>query len=445
MSNLPTASERLATLRGPEAASFGELIALGRDGDSVVGETSIPELGEFAFEASQIRQTRTGRHARIDVMQGAGEQGRCIAFDVVNTDRDASRRDLASAAARALGEGRWGPKAAALKMRLDAFCDGFWGCHVSGSEGSWVQGSREARPGFLLEPYLLSGGGTILFGPPGSTKSYIAMIWALGITHGSIPWCHEQTPVLLVNLERDAASVQWRTACIADVLGVPASILAINRRGYTMAAVHEAVLATVKRHGVGLVIVDSLSRAGTGSLTDDEDSNRAMDMLNALGVAWCILAHTPRADTTHEYGSVMQSAAADRTVRCTAQSDTANRKSGVQLEVVKANDRGKGQPEAFTLEFDASDDLVGFRKASPGEWPDLSCIAHSQLDTILSYLDEAGKATTKEIAQECGMPTNQVRAICSRSDRIVRVAEGGGKGRGSVWGRAAHVALTGGL
>lgn len=438
----PSAAERLAVLRGPEQPDFAEVVQVVRDGDGVIGETELPDLGPFTFEATQIRSTRTGPHARIDILRGIGQPTRRIAYDVVNTDRDSARRDLASAGARALGENRWGPVGQALKVRLDAFCDAFWACHVAGSEGQWVKGCRDARPGFLLEPYLLDGGGTILFGPPGSTKSYIAMIWALGITHGVLPWSHRQTPVLLVNLERDATSVSWRTSCIASVLGCEPSVLAINRRGYTLSAVHEAVLATVKRHDVGLVIVDSLSRAGTGSLTDDEDSNRAMDMLNALGVSWCILAHTPRADTTHEYGSVMQSAAADRTVRCTAQTDSPNRRAGVQLEVCKANDRGKGKPEVFTLAFDTSDDLCGFHRASPGEWPDLTLAAASPLDLVLEYLDENGSATTTEIATETALQANQVRSICSRSDRIVRLDGGGGRGNAARWGRALLGALS---
>lgn len=442
-SSEPSAAERLAVLRGPEVAEFSELVSVARDGDGVVAETIIPDLGPFTLEATQIRSTRTGPHARLDILRGIGTGARRIAYDVVNTDRDSARRDLASAGARALGENRWGPVGQALKMRLDAFCDAYWSCHVSGSEGEWMDGCRDARPGFLLEPYLLDGGGTILFGPPGSTKSYVAMIWALGVTHGTAPWSHRQTPVLLVNLERDAASVKWRTSCIASVLGCPPSILAINRRGYTLSAVHEAVLSTVKRHGVGLVIVDSLSRAGTGSLTDDEDSNRAMDMLNALGVSWCILAHTPRADTTHEYGSVMQSAAADRTVRCTAQTDAPNRRAGVQLEVCKANDRAKGKPEVFTLSFDADDDLCGFRKAAPGEWPDLSTMVASSLDAILSFLKDYGKATTKQIADETGLNAGQVRAVCSRSELIVRLSDGGGRGNASTWGIGARTVSEG--
>jgi len=438
--------ERLAVLTIGDPGRNDSLPVAGatmvRVGDAVVWETRIPEIGEVAFIATDLRRQSTGLHARLQIRAGWQEGAPSLGHDVLNVERATSRKDLAALCSRKLGESRAGKLAEAIRLRLDDFAERVWEVWIGAERSEVVVGDRRARPRWLLEPYVIEGGGTILFGPPGSAKSYLAMIWTMALSAGLAPWASAPIPSLLVNLERSTSSVQWRAGCVGEALGIPPLITAMNRRGRTLASLHDAIRADVERLGIKLVVIDSLSRAGTGSLISDEDTNAAMDMLNGLGASWLVLAHTPRADTSHEYGSVMSAAAADRTVRCLSVTDLERRQTGVSVESVKYNDLGAGRAQVWTLGFDDHDDLVEIRRAHSDEWSDLTVSNLSQEDLIVEYLRDAGAALTSEIAGALAMPGGQVRAICSRSKRVVCLERGTGRGSQSRWGPMAPVALS---
>ena len=85
-------------------------------------------------------------------------------------------------------------------------------------------------------------------------------------------------------------------------------------------------------------MVDSLSRMGYGNLIDNDPANKAMDALNGLSpAAWAVLAHTPRGDETHTFGSQMFDAAADVTVQLMTDDKTKDDSLGIGLRVDKAN------------------------------------------------------------------------------------------------------------
>ena len=76
--------------------------------------------------------------------------------------------------------------------------------------------SEPSMPNFDLAPYIVKGGGTILFGPPERMKTMTAMTMAICIDAGlSYPFASvSQSPVLYVNLERPAESMQRRLGCL---------------------------------------------------------------------------------------------------------------------------------------------------------------------------------------------------------------------------------------
>ncbi|HXQ29786.1 MAG TPA: AAA family ATPase, partial [Gemmatimonadales bacterium] len=62
-------------------------------------------------------------------------------------------------------------------------------------------------PAWQLEHYLPESALTVLYGPPGSGKSFLALAWALTIARG-VPWLECQTqrgPVIYVAAEGTAA------------------------------------------------------------------------------------------------------------------------------------------------------------------------------------------------------------------------------------------------
>lgn len=334
------------------------------------------DVGEVSliFQAANVRRASTGVHATITVAYKNGTGPVILDEDTYNVGRRSDREALL----RGIYRGSLGEllKKAAYPVErahhdLMLFQRGLWQYQMGALEPVRRGGATERRrPEFVLHPFVMKSAGTILFAPPGMGKSWVGYIMAITVDAGiSRFWDVEQRPALLVNLERSAESVDTRIGDVNAALGLERerSLLRLDRRGAAYADVAEAVERVVKREGVGFVVVDSLSRMGLGKMIDDDVANRGMDMLNSLGCAWVVLAHTPRADATHTYGSQMFDAAADVTVQLLTD-DTIEGKLGLGLKLMKRNDLPpQKEPAQLALEFDELG-LVGIRRGAAHEF-----------------------------------------------------------------------------
>ena len=170
---------------------------------------------------------------------------------------------------------------------------------------------------WLLAPFITINAGTILFAPPSSGKSWLGLSLAVAVNvGGSSLWTpRKQTNALYINLERSPESFERRLGSVnAALLGHAERqrpLKMLHARGKSLTDVGETVERAVNKYDIGLVILDSLSRAGS-SLIDDTAANRTMDSLNRFGCAWLAIGHTPRDNVNHVFGSQMFSAAADQ-------------------------------------------------------------------------------------------------------------------------------------
>lgn len=341
--------------------------------------------GEVVFRAENIRRTRTGVHAKTTI----GTQGIPLSSETFNVERDDYRTKLTNKFYKRLGQKFGGETVSNLneaypqvELELDfmVFCDGLWTECVGAQTGEWLEGDTDPKPpDYLLEPYILRGGGTIMFAPPESLKSYSMLLWLVSIDAGiSRYWEVQQERVMVVNLERSRSSMAARLGLVNDILGLPIDrpLLFLNRKGRRLVDVLPAAERMVADEGVELTALDSLSRGGFGNLNENEASNEAMDYMNKLSPSWIAIGHTPRADSTHVFGSTMFEAAADVLVRVYDErdedGDPINRDD---LRGVGYTSRGNDVPNTtlrrWAFEFNDVG-LRSIREAGSGEFPELA-------------------------------------------------------------------------
>lgn len=383
------------------------------------------------LSARDLRRDRTGLHGTMAILLNEI----AAAHDVGNLGRDEFRAHLLKSAfaSKVMGNGfsdLWG--LAEAKWLLDEFAVElqvqFAGRYVGQEYGAErIQGGSR----FALRPYILEGGGTILFSPPGSGKTWLAELMAQSINRGiSKFWPVQRAQVCFVNLERDQAEFLDRLAYVNELLGVSSNtgIVSIHQRGRSLAEVYESVLSTIVETGASVLFLDSLSRAGLGSLKEDETANAGADMLNALARTWFAVGHTGRKDESHLYGNIMFDAAADIIVQLS--SEERENSLGMALRVTKANRVRKPPLRYYAFDFkppEGEDDFssipIAFREAKEGEFSELVAKRKYNLDEqIIAYLNEVGSADAGEIAEAIKRQRQHVSSfLSSNPDRIVKL------------------------
>lgn len=220
--------------------------------------------------------------------------------------------------------------------------------------------TEPAPPPWIIRNYVTEGAITLLASAPGMGKSWTGMLMAQSVQCGDVidPIVFdtgEPQPVLYVNLERSKLSLQNRLGMVNRVLGIPPQtpMPQVNARGRSMSEVSEAVRRHLEANDTKLIVIDSLSRMGMGSMTSDDTANDMMDMINSFACGAVVLAHTPRPQgpgqsakrqAEHVFGSQMITAAADFEIILKAK-DMPGQQTLVGMKVIKANDAPKARFE----------------------------------------------------------------------------------------------------
>tara|TARA_Y100000310_G_scaffold90553_1_gene87873 strand:- start:24 stop:2033 length:2010 start_codon:yes stop_codon:yes gene_type:complete len=390
-------------------------------GDTIVWAKSIAGQS-ISFGSMSLRQERTGIHSRISISYNYQP----LAWSLFNIERSEDRTRLANSAHSQLkGEIKGQYSKDNLRQDIDRFCAGLWDFWVSGFIPTLMAGEEaESPPSFLLYPYILQGGGSILFSPPGKGKSQSALLWAVSIDAGiDSLWQVNKQPVLFINLERSVESLKRRLASINVLLGLPAKrpLLTLNARGKSLTAVAPAIRKSVQQYGVKLIILDSISRAGAGDLNEGTTANLVIDTLSSLCETWLALGHTPRASEEHLIGSVLADAGADIIIQLRSQ--ILGNKLGIGYEVTKANDLPQFNQKIYAFEFEDWR-LKAVRPADVAEFPDIEAKSKvDMLEAVVSFLtdQDTGDASATIIAREVGYNRVNISSLLAkRTDKFIK-------------------------
>jgi hypothetical protein len=380
------------------------------------------------FRADDIRKERTGIHAKILL----GVNHLLMAYDNFNLERDGERTRLANSAYKSY------PEAACqlyslkqLKHDLDIFSTLVWNKWVGANVPSRVVGYIDrSLPDFVLSPYIVNGGGTMLFGPPERMKTMTALTWAICIDAGlTWPFSVKQGPILYINLERPDGSMQRRLGDLNRSLGLDPDrpLLMMNARGKSLHEVEEAVSRSVKEEGVTVGFLDSISRAGYGDLIDNRVANQTIDIMNGLFPSWVGIAHSPRNDASHMFGSMHFEAGADIIVQLLTEYQ--DNRIGVGMQVVKANDMQRPPLGSLGYEFD---DYGVTRIWTPDiqDFPELLAITAQRgglTDEVKLFLKGNGEANADDISKAIMRSRGAVAKLLAASDQFSIVRREGHK------------------
>lgn len=398
---------------------------------SVQWEHPITPDHTLRMVASDIRRERTGVHAKVTLYL----DGVYLENDTFNLARREDRNRLAKDTHKMIGNGYDETyDLDDLTNDLGQFCelvpqvweqDRFVVEHYDPTE--------EVPPvQFVLYPFILEGGGTIIFSPPGTGKSYAAQVMAVSIGVGLslLFLVARPRPVLFLNLERSGMSVRRRFRWVCQALGITGEhkVDFIHARGQPFVALSRRVSRWKAEHPDGVAVVDSISRAGIGSLVEDETANRTIDWLSHHFDTWLAIGHTSKADKESLFGSIHFTCGED--IGVLLKSDQAEDGTlGIALEMVKSNDTAFSPIHYFALRFEGVGEhshLVEIRRAKVNEFPGLiEGKAQTNVQKVIAFLNEMGKATATEIAAATGVPRSKASLLLGASNQFVRLPREG--------------------
>lgn len=390
-------------------------------GDSVIFNKAISSdpIYIVSFVAENIRNEKTGVHAKLAIWINQT----VVAWSTDNIERDEFRVRISRSAFKQFKE----PldtkyPLELLKFDLDQFCSGLWGKFIETMMPEELEGGENINAPYILNPFVIEGGGSIIFAPPGRGKSYAGQTIAVCVDSGNNEvWpAIKQSRTLFINLERSKQSNKQRLGNINVSLSLPRNrkLLTLNARGRTLMEVFESARKAVKDYKVEFVVLDSISRTGFGDLNENRPVNATCDALSRLCPTWLALGHTPRADEDHVFGSLMFDAAADMMIKLSSKQDNMG-SLGVMLEITKSNDTGRKNPHILAFDFQEQG-LIAIRETEGREFPELKAGKKpSMAEDIEGFILECGEATAGEINDELGYNRQNVSSYLNNSPKYM--------------------------
>ena len=382
---------------------------------------------QIAFLLRDLRREHTGLHGLLAITEG----GRLLAHDTFNIGRAEERKRLGRSAYAAMGQ------IVQQCISIDDFLHRLEVLALYATQ-EWeadrviiedIDPNAPAPPRtMLLFPHIEKGTGTIIFGVPGAGKSFLMDLIAVSLTAGvQTLWPGpRQTDCLYVDLERNGVSFQRRLSQLQRAMKIPLpKIQYLRGRGMGLASLRRKLLDWAREHPGGVILYDSVSRMGGGSLVEDDTANAIIDLANSASETWIALAHSPRADAGHAFGSQMFDAGADMMIKLA--SEHRGSKLGCALTVTKSNHSGNIPVFTYELEFDETG-LVGFGRANQSDWPEL---APDVAALLFGLLEDGGELSLGEIAERAKLPESTASYNLAKDQRLGSRRDG----RKVLWSR----------
>lgn len=310
---------------------------------------------------------------------------------------------------------------------LERFCVRVLQAEREGAPFTKVGGRppREFVP-YLLHPLLPLNRPSIIFGPGGSGKSYIAVACAVSVASGRQVLPGMEPPrkgrVLIVDWEADEDEWNDRINLVAAGAGITEQLDIDYRPGGATSIIEQAesLARFVADNGIDLIIIDSVGMASPGN-REGSDANestiRLMQALRAIGTTSLLIDHVRKPGSegsskgnTDPYGSVFKTNLARATweMRRAEDEDEDERTGHVTLVNRKANNSAKKKPIGLAIEY--GEGFVRFTRETVVDTQSSSIPIPNR---VMEFL-KVGRRKPSEIASTLGVAPDTMRPTLQR-------------------------------
>lgn len=332
--------------------------------------------------------------------------------------REAYRRNVDDA----FGKGGW----TAVLNRACAMVRNAW----QTKERALVLGGLQIRgngtAGYLFKPLICDSGVTILFGYGATGKSYLALALARAVAE-SAPFLGEQPAeraVLYIDYEDSAETQAYRLRRLKfGNPGLPENLWYWPSRGIPLADQIIGIGRKAKAADIGLVIVDSAALACGGDPSDSTPTLRLFGSLESLRIPVLMIAHVNKAeDERWPYGSVFWQNCARMTWNVKADHSEDEETMWLGLFNRKANGDKPQKPIGVRISF-LTDEVVMNRFNAEDRF-----LHNMSLPVRVRWALGNGPRTVRQLGEELGVRTDQVRVALHRMKDKVQSRGYGGDG-----------------
>jgi len=296
-----------------------------------------------------------------------------------------------------------------------------------------IDDTKNIPPEYLLEPILLKGLPTIIYGEKGANKSTLSILFSICML---LPW--KDNPLglvcptrsiksLILDWEQDKEIVQYQAKCLKDGMNLPYFDVYYRHCARPLANDLPQIARNISKVGAEVIIIDSLGAACGGELNKPGPALDFFAALRELRIASIILAQTSK-DTESKkktvFGSTYFTYYARSVFELVKADEIDKTSSDIALFNREANYSARHDPIGFHLTYNGTGIMVQRQDVNIGQF----IKRHSTQQAIYEVL-KRGAMKPKEIAKETGENENAVRVALSRmkaAGKIVMTDQGYG-------------------
>jgi len=292
-------------------------------------------------------------------------------------------------------------------------------------------------PEFLLEPILIKGLPTVIFGEKGVLKSSLSLLFCVCLI---LPW-HDNPlglsvptrsiKTLYLDWEADNEVIQWTTKKLQNGLDLPSFPIYYRRCALPLADDVEQIQNHIINTGAEVVVIDSLGAAAGGEeLGKSQPATSFYAALRRLNVTSLIIGQTSK-DTEAKkktiYGSTLFSYYA-RNIFELVKSEEDSDEIDVALFHRSFNLGGLHKPIGFRMTFNDNEIKVESKPVSVREF-------FNKVSTQAKLLEllKGGAMTVEEIIQELEIKRNNAHIVIHRLRERKQITKVGNK-----WGLSSQ-------